>query len=214
MEALRQSVERNRAARKAPAAKSTAKKTDGEEDARPRRLPRRRPGQEEGGEESQLAIEPGESVYCVNMGIGIGIVLIVIGAILLFALKVDIPFFTDDTLGIILIVGGVLALVVALVHATLSADGPSTSRRTATRAPPPSRRQPCIKLALRVPVDSQFHATGSAAARRASPIDQVMWVRIGARTPPPARRCSPTTAPSTAAAKTSTGLPPATVARV
>ena len=42
--------------------------------------------------------------------------------------------------------------------------------------------------------------------------DQVRWVRIGASTPPPARRCSPTTAPSTAAAKTSTGLPPATVA--
>jgi uncharacterized membrane protein HdeD (DUF308 family) len=49
------------------------------------------------------------------MGIGIGIVLIVLGAIFLFALNVDIPFFTDDTLGIILIVGGVIALVVALV---------------------------------------------------------------------------------------------------
>ena len=49
------------------------------------------------------------------MGIGIGIVLIVLGAILLFALNVDIPFFTDDTLGIILIVAGVLALVLALV---------------------------------------------------------------------------------------------------
>ncbi len=42
------------------------------------------------------------------MGIGLGIFLIVVGAILLFALKVDIPFFTDDTLGIILLVAGVL----------------------------------------------------------------------------------------------------------
>lgn len=49
------------------------------------------------------------------MGIGIGIVLIVIGAIFLFALNVDIPFFTDNTLGIILIAGGVIAIVVALV---------------------------------------------------------------------------------------------------
>ena len=49
------------------------------------------------------------------MGIGIGIVLIVLGAIFLFALNVDIPFFTDNMLGIILIVGGVIALVVALV---------------------------------------------------------------------------------------------------
>ena len=46
------------------------------------------------------------------MGIGIGIVLIVLGAIFLFALNVDIPFFTDDTLGIILIVAGVIALIV------------------------------------------------------------------------------------------------------
>ena len=49
------------------------------------------------------------------MGIGLGILLIVVGAILLFALKVDIPFVTDDTLGVILIVAGVLALVIALV---------------------------------------------------------------------------------------------------
>ena len=40
------------------------------------------------------------------MGIGVGIVLIVIGAILLFALNVNLPFVSDDTLGIILIVAG------------------------------------------------------------------------------------------------------------
>lgn len=49
------------------------------------------------------------------MGIGIGIVLIVIGAILLFALNVNLPFVSDDTLGIILIVAGILALVLSLV---------------------------------------------------------------------------------------------------
>ena len=49
------------------------------------------------------------------MGIGIGIVLIVIGAILLWAVQVDIPFVTDDTLGIILMVAGILAVVLALV---------------------------------------------------------------------------------------------------
>jgi uncharacterized membrane protein HdeD (DUF308 family) len=49
------------------------------------------------------------------MGIGAGIVLIVIGAILLFALNIDMPFVSDDTLGIILIVAGALALVLALV---------------------------------------------------------------------------------------------------
>lgn len=49
------------------------------------------------------------------MGIGIGIVLIVIGAILLWAVQVNIPFVSDDTLGIILIVAGILAVILALV---------------------------------------------------------------------------------------------------
>lgn len=55
-------------------------------------------------------------VYGVSMtGIGLGIVLIVLGAIFIFALNVDIPFFTDNTLGIILILAGVLSLVIGLV---------------------------------------------------------------------------------------------------
>ena len=54
MEALRQSVERNRAARKTPAKKSTAEKSTGPRRRRPRRPPPKRPG-EEGGEEGQLA---------------------------------------------------------------------------------------------------------------------------------------------------------------
>jgi uncharacterized membrane protein HdeD (DUF308 family) len=49
------------------------------------------------------------------MGIGTGIVLIVIGAILLFALNIDMPFVSDDTLGIIFIVAGALALILALI---------------------------------------------------------------------------------------------------
>jgi hypothetical protein len=49
------------------------------------------------------------------MGIGIGIVLIVVGAILLWAVQADLPFVSDDTLGIILIVAGILAVILALV---------------------------------------------------------------------------------------------------
>jgi uncharacterized membrane protein HdeD (DUF308 family) len=49
------------------------------------------------------------------MGIGTGIVLIVIGAILLFALNVNLPFVSDDTLGIILIVAGIVTVILALV---------------------------------------------------------------------------------------------------
>jgi uncharacterized membrane protein HdeD (DUF308 family) len=49
------------------------------------------------------------------VGIGAGIVLIVIGAVLLFALNIDMPFVSDDTLGIIFIVAGALALILALI---------------------------------------------------------------------------------------------------
>ena len=49
------------------------------------------------------------------MGIGLGIVLIVVGAILLFALNVNMPYIEDNTLGIILIVAGVISLILALV---------------------------------------------------------------------------------------------------
>ena len=50
------------------------------------------------------------------MGIGVGIFLIVVGAIVLFALNdANIPLVSDGTLGIILIVGGILAIVLALV---------------------------------------------------------------------------------------------------
>jgi uncharacterized membrane protein HdeD (DUF308 family) len=49
------------------------------------------------------------------MGIGTGIVLIVLGLILIFALNVNVPFVSDDVLGIILVIGGILAVVLSLV---------------------------------------------------------------------------------------------------
>ncbi|MET0695490.1 MAG: DUF6458 family protein [Propionibacteriaceae bacterium] len=71
------------------------------------------------------------------MGIGLGIVLIVVGAILLFALNVNLPFVSDDTLGIILIVAGVLAIILALV---LNAQRGRTKHVQETRydGPPPA----------------------------------------------------------------------------
>jgi len=71
------------------------------------------------------------------VGIGIGIVLIVLGAILLFALDVNLPFVTDDALGIILIVVGVLAVILALV---INAQRGRTRHVQETRytGPPPA----------------------------------------------------------------------------
>ncbi|MEP6666377.1 MAG: DUF6458 family protein [Nocardioidaceae bacterium] len=49
------------------------------------------------------------------MGIGLGVVLIVIGAVLIWALDVDLNFVDDNTLGVILLIAGVLAIVLSLV---------------------------------------------------------------------------------------------------
>jgi uncharacterized membrane protein len=51
------------------------------------------------------------------MGIGLGIVLIVLGAILLWALDpdVDLPFIESEALGVILMAAGLLAIILALV---------------------------------------------------------------------------------------------------
>ena len=71
------------------------------------------------------------------MGIGLGIVLIVVGAILLFALDANLPFVSDDTLGIILIVAGVIAIILALV---MNAQRGRTRHVEETRysGPPPA----------------------------------------------------------------------------
>ena len=49
------------------------------------------------------------------MGIGLGIVLIVAGAILRWAVDFDLPFLDDDNLGVILLATGALAVILALV---------------------------------------------------------------------------------------------------
>jgi hypothetical protein len=49
------------------------------------------------------------------MALGLGIVLIVIGAALVWAINVDISFIDDASLGWILIVAGVAAIVLSLV---------------------------------------------------------------------------------------------------
>jgi len=48
------------------------------------------------------------------MGIGVSILLLVIGAILAFAIEVDIPGISDNVVGYILIAAGLLGLVLTL----------------------------------------------------------------------------------------------------
>ena len=49
------------------------------------------------------------------MGIGLGIVLLLVGAVLYWAVDVNIPGIDDNTLGIILMLVGALALILSLV---------------------------------------------------------------------------------------------------
>jgi uncharacterized membrane protein HdeD (DUF308 family) len=50
-----------------------------------------------------------------KMGVGVGVVLLVLGAIIYFALETEIPLMETNTLGIILMVAGVIAIILALV---------------------------------------------------------------------------------------------------
>lgn len=61
------------------------------------------------------------------MGIGFGIVLVLAGAILAFAVNVDVPFVSDDALGFILIVVGLAAIGLAFA---LNHQRSNTSHQT------------------------------------------------------------------------------------
>jgi UPF0716 family protein affecting phage T7 exclusion len=64
------------------------------------------------------------------MYIGLGIVLIVIGAILAFALNIDIPGVGDDTLGYILMIAGVLAIILSFLATRRRPVGYTTTRES------------------------------------------------------------------------------------
>lgn len=49
------------------------------------------------------------------MGIGIGLVLVVAGAVLMWALDVNLSYVDDNTLGLILFIVGILAILLSLV---------------------------------------------------------------------------------------------------
>lgn len=48
-------------------------------------------------------------------GVGTGVFLIAAGAVLIWAIDIDVPYFSDSALGTILIVAGVIAIVATLV---------------------------------------------------------------------------------------------------
>jgi H+/Cl- antiporter ClcA len=49
------------------------------------------------------------------MGIGLGVILVVIGAVLMWALNVNLSFVDDNTLGLILFIVGIVAIILSLI---------------------------------------------------------------------------------------------------
>lgn len=49
------------------------------------------------------------------MGIGVGIFLAVVGLVLMFAIDVNIPGIEDNTLGLILLIAGIVGIAVGLI---------------------------------------------------------------------------------------------------
>lgn len=65
------------------------------------------------------------------MGKGPGVALIAAGAILLWAVEIDLPYVTDDALGMILLLAGGIALVAGIVTGSASASGGAGASTTA-----------------------------------------------------------------------------------
>jgi hypothetical protein len=57
----------------------------------------------------------------VSMGIGSGVLLLALGAVLTWAVDFDLPYLADDTLGLILLLAGIVALVGSVI---MQADRP------------------------------------------------------------------------------------------
>ncbi len=74
------------------------------------------------------------------MYIGLGVVLIVLGAIFMWAIDFDMEFVDDRTLGLILLIAGILTILLSLV---LAAQRSRTThveeRRYDQGGPPPPR---------------------------------------------------------------------------
>lgn len=49
------------------------------------------------------------------MGIGTGVLLIVVGSVLFWAIDFDMPYIDDDAMGLILVLAGLAALVIAVI---------------------------------------------------------------------------------------------------
>ena len=75
------------------------------------------------------------------MGIGSGIVLFVVGAIVTWAININLPYVADYALGVILMVAGVVWFVVALImHMQRRRERVVTEQRYEQPPPPPSYR--------------------------------------------------------------------------
>ncbi len=73
--------------------------------------------------------------YAIRMGIGTSIFLIAVGAILRFAVTADISGLELSTVGVILMVVGVLGLLLSILTMTLWADRADRIDRSVARDP-------------------------------------------------------------------------------
>ncbi|HEU0286919.1 MAG TPA: hypothetical protein VFR22_07725 [Nocardioidaceae bacterium] len=75
------------------------------------------------------------------MGIGSGIALFVVGAIVTWAININLPYVADYALGVILMVAGAVWFVVALImHMQRRRERVVTEQRYEQPPPPPSYR--------------------------------------------------------------------------
>jgi Domain of unknown function (DUF6458) len=76
------------------------------------------------------------------MQIGTSILLIAVGAVLRYAVNASVSWINIDTVGLILMIAGIVGLIISLLYTALWADRTRTAPRDPyAEAPPPPRER-------------------------------------------------------------------------
>ena len=96
------------------------------------------------------------------MGLVVSLILIAVGAILIWGVNAESTDFNVDAVGVILMIVGFVAFILSMMMwRSFWGPGAFTSRRTYVEEAPPLRRQP-----IRMPVDAAASSTRKRTSGR------------------------------------------------
>ena len=85
-------------------------------------------------------MEAGSAGYAETMQIGTSILLIAVGAVLKYAVTASVSWINIQTVGLILMIAGIVGLIISLLYMALWADRTRTPADPYTEPRPPRER--------------------------------------------------------------------------